>query len=71
MEKGKEIFGLCYQVRLPLAGGVVYIADFMYSDVQDGKLITVIEDSKGFKTPEYRLKKKLVKEKYGVEIRES
>jgi len=71
MEKGKEIFGLCYQVRLPLAGGVVYVADFLYSEVVAGKLVTIVEDSKGWRTPEYKIKKKLVKERYGIEIKES
>lgn len=37
-----------------------YIADFTY--FQDG--ILVIEDTKGFKTPEYIIKRKLMKHKY-------
>lgn len=43
-----------------------YIADFQY--VENGK--TVIEDSKGFKTKEYLIKKKLFEFKYGIEIAE-
>ncbi len=44
-----------------------YIADFVY--VENGK--TVVEDVKGFKTPEYRIKKKLLLWVHGIQIRES
>ena len=44
-----------------------YVADFVY--YENG--ITVVEDCKGFRTPEYRLKKKLVAYMLGIEIRES
>lgn len=70
MEKAHEIFGLCYQVRFPIQGGT-YVADFMYSEVHDGKLVTVVEDSKGFKTPIYRRSKRQMKVQYGIEIKES
>ena len=43
-----------------------YIADFQYTE--NGK--TIIEDSKGFKTKEYLIKKKLFEFKYGIEIME-
>lgn len=46
----------------------VYKADFVYTDLETGE--TVVEDVKGFATPEYRLKKKLMLWKYGVEIKE-
>lgn len=45
-----------------------YVADFSYYDVAGRDI--VIEDVKGFKTPVYRLKKKMVEAQYGVEIRE-
>ena len=70
MEKAHEIFGLCYQVRFPIQGGA-YVADFLYSQVVDGKLVTVVEDSKGFKTQLYRRSKRQMKVQYGVEIKES
>lgn len=41
-----------------------YIADFSY--YRGDQL--VVEDVKGFKTPAYRLKKKLVKALYGIEV---
>lgn len=45
---------------------LVYKADFVY--FIDGE--KVVEDVKGFKTKEYRIKKELMKELYDVEIRE-
>jgi hypothetical protein len=41
-----------------------YIADFVYQD--NGRL--VVEDSKGVRTPLYKLKKRLVAERYGIQI---
>ena len=46
---------------------VKYIADFTY--MRDGKL--VVEDSKGFKTDVYRLKRKLMLYIHGIEIQET
>lgn len=43
-----------------------YIADFVYE--KDGML--VVEDVKGYKTEVYKLKKKLMLEKYGITIKE-
>ena len=44
-----------------------YVADFVYQ--QNGK--TVVEDTKGFKTPEYRIKKKLLLWVHGIQIKET
>lgn len=54
-----------------IAGKVVeracsYVADFVYQ--QDGQ--TVVEDTKGFKTPEYIIKRKLMLWVHGIRIRE-
>lgn len=43
-----------------------YIADFRY--VQNG--VVVVEDAKGFRTKEYRIKKKLMLWRYGIQIKE-
>ena len=43
-----------------------YIADFTY--LKDGKL--VVEDAKGYRTDLYKLKKKLMLERYGIMIKE-
>lgn len=45
---------------------VNYLADFVYT--KDGE--TVVEDSKGFKTPEYIIKRKLMLQRYGIRIKE-
>lgn len=34
-----------------------YVADFVYCDNESGK--TIVEDTKGYRTPEYKLKQKL------------
>lgn len=43
-----------------------YIADFTYR--KNGEF--VVEDAKGFKTDVYKIKKKLMLEKYGIQIKE-
>uniref|UniRef100_A0A6M3LAR9 DUF1064 domain-containing protein n=1 Tax=viral metagenome TaxID=1070528 RepID=A0A6M3LAR9_9ZZZZ len=67
LEQAKQIFALRLQVRFPLQGNTSYIADAVYLD---DKLAVHVVDFKGFKTPEYKLKKKLFKEKYGIDIEE-
>lgn len=46
-----------------------YVADFVYTVTESGE--TVVEDVKGFRTPEYRLKKALMLDRYGIRIRET
>lgn len=46
---------------------VAYIADFTYRDV-NGNL--VVEDTKGFRTPDYVIKRKLMLERHGIRIKE-
>ena len=45
----------------------VYKADFTY-EAENGAF--VVEDAKGVKTPEYKLKKKMMAAEHGVHIRE-
>lgn len=47
--------------------GKSYIADFVYT--KDGE--QVVEDVKGFRTKEYKRKKKMMLERYGIEIVEA
>lgn len=42
-----------------------YVADFVYKD-KDGK--TVVEDSKGFRTTDYIIKRKLMLHVHGIKI---
>lgn len=77
MEENNEIHGLLLQVSFELLPsfdcdgvkyrGMRYIADFVYH--RDGKL--VVEDCKGVKTPEYKLKKKLMAYINHINIEES
>jgi hypothetical protein len=46
-----------------------YIADFVYFDTAKNK--QVVEDFKGFKTPIYNLKKKLMKAVFSIDIFET
>ena len=45
-----------------------YIADFCYFDNESKK--EVVEDTKGFRTPEYIIKRKLMLKEYGIRIQE-
>ena len=47
--------------------GVKYIADFTYI-TKDGKF--VVEDAKGMKTDVYKIKRKLMLQVHGIQIRE-
>lgn len=60
------------QPRYPLVvNGVTvgtYVADFRYTEADGG---IVVEDSKGVRTPVYRLKAKLMQALYGITIYET
>lgn len=70
MQKANAITDLTLQPVFPIEvnGQKIckYLADFQYRE--NGKL--VVEDAKGVLTPAYRLKKKLVKALYGIEVKE-
>jgi len=71
LERTKDIALLRLQVRHPLRvnGQLIctYVSDFEYYGDGTG---LVVEDVKGVKTPVYKLKKKLMRAVYGIEIRE-
>ena len=78
LERAGEITNLRRQVKFKLipaqriAGKVVerecsYIADFVYE--RDG--VTIVEDCKGFRTDTYKIKRKLMLERYGIRILET
>lgn len=46
--------------KMPNERGLDYVADFVYFDSG----IMVVEDCKGYKTPEYIMKRKIFKDKY-------
>lgn len=79
LEKAGEIYDLQRQVPFVIIPKMVdangkkipetkYIADFTY--IEKGKLTRTVEDVKGVKTPEYRLKKKLMLYRNGITITE-
>ena len=43
-----------------------YVADFVYTE----KGNRIVEDVKGFKTPDYIIKRKLMLEKHGIKVKE-
>lgn len=77
MEKAKKISELDRQVKFELQPsfklngktirGISYKADYVY--IEDGH--QVVEDCKGFKTPVYKLKKKMFEYKFQTELKES
>lgn len=76
LERAGKIAGLELQPRYRLVvNGVLigtYVGDFRYEeDTAEPFDPEVVEDVKGVKTPVYRLKKKLMKAIYGIEIRET
>lgn len=80
LERGKVIKDLKRQVGFMLIPAqrdeigrviersVTYMADFVYVDCKTGQ--TIVEDTKGFKTKEYIIKRKLMLERHGIRIRE-
>lgn len=74
LERAGEITNLRLQVPFELIPKskygmpIRYIADFVYNDL-NGSLI--VEDAKGVKTLVYKLKRRIMAEKYGIEIKET
>ena len=80
MQMGKLIGGLQCQYKFILVPeqrdekgkvierAVTYIADFVYTDLKTGEL--VVEDTKGVKTKDYIIKRKLMLHVHGIRIRE-
>lgn len=78
LEKAREIRDLRLQVPFELIPAqvspsgkkerpTVYLADFVYVDA---KGCQVVEDVKGAVTPEFRLKRKLMLWRHGIEVKE-
>lgn len=77
LEKSGKIWDLCRQVKYELIPAQVkngkcveractYIADFVYKDDSG----THVEDTKGMRTPEYIIKRKLMLYHQGIKIEE-
>lgn len=67
-----EIALLHFQERYPLrVNGVLvatYVADFAYVERHPDEYRPVVADAKGYPTPVYRLKKRLMRAIYGIEV---
>lgn len=62
------------EYRLEVLGMLIckYRADFVYDELRASVWTDeIVEDVKGYRTPEYRLKRKLMKACLGIEIRET
>ena len=73
MERGGIVTDLELQVKYDIVINDIkickYIADFVYKEESpDGKIREIVEDAKGFETPEFKLKKKLMKAVHGIDI---
>jgi hypothetical protein len=69
LHKAGKITKPILQYEFILPGSIIYRCDFLYYCLEN--LNFVVEDTKGFKTPEYKLKKKLMKECLRILIYES
>ena len=73
LQRAGEISDLERQVAFTLfekskyGRAVKYIADFTYTDRQGQR---IIEDAKGYRTDVYKLKKRMMAELLGIEIKE-
>lgn len=54
--------------RVLLERSCRYVADFVYTDSSTG--LTVVEDTKGFRTKDYIIKRKLMLQVHGIRIKE-
>lgn len=72
MEACREISDLELQPRFPIIVNNIkvgeYRSDFRYKE-KDGTVI--VEEAKGFRTPVYKLKKKIIEAQYGIKIKET
>lgn len=55
-------------VRVCVERSCKYVADFVYTDTETGQ--TVVEDTKGMRTKEYIIKRKLMLYIHGIRIKE-
>ena len=81
LQKAGNVRSLRLQVNFTLQEGyttsegervrpIVYRADFTYQERTTYGWRTVVEDVKGVRTKEYNMKRKMMLEKFGVDIRE-
>jgi hypothetical protein len=57
-----------YELNVGGSHSLKYLADFVYIDRETGE--TIVEDTKGFKTRDYKRKRRLMKKLFNIEIKE-
>ena len=72
-EKSTRVYTKGRKKGQPIEGKTIeravdYVADFVYIDTTTGK--EVVEDTKGFRTKEFVIKRKLMLYRYGIKIQE-
>lgn len=70
LEKAGEITNLRRQVKYRLEFNGVHIADYVCDFLYTEKGGEITEDAKGYRTPEYKLKAKLMLACHGIAVRE-
>lgn len=68
LKQAGVIRDLRLQPRFKLVDEITYVADFEYHEVTTGRRI--VEDVKGYRTREYKKKRRLVQEQHAIEIKE-
>ncbi len=68
LQRMKQIQDLRLQVAYDLLIPTKYVADFVYWDRLTGRQI--VEDVKGYRTAEYRRKKRYMKQQHNIDIKE-
>lgn len=71
LERAGEITELTRQIPYSLDAGGIHISNYVADFVYKIKGVTIVEDVKGVRTPEYRLKRRLMREILGIEILET
>lgn len=69
LERAGEISNLERQVRFPIAINGVHVCDYIADFVFFERGARVVEDKKGVQTDVFRLKAKLMKALYNIEVR--
>ena len=73
LHKAGEITRPALQVTFPLLDGIAYRADFVYAwrPLSGGQARFVVEDCKGVRTKDYLMKRKMMRQLWGIEIHET
>lgn len=66
-KRAGEIKGFALQARFVLAGGVVYVCDFVVFN-NDGTYVVEDSKSEGTRTKVFRIKQRQMKSEHGIEI---